>query len=81
MNPEMTTDPNQYATIDSLLCQALAQLGDRIPSVDRLNISEYLDHGEYGVAYELLVFVIDREHITWPESLGEAGAAMGLRTK
>ena len=77
----MTIDPNQYATIESLLRQALAQLGDRIPSVDRLDISEYLDHGEYGVAYELLVFVIDMEHITWPESLREAGIVMGLRTK
>lgn len=77
----MTTDQNQYTTIASLLREALGQLGDRISGVDRLDISEYLDHGEYGVAYELLVFVIDREHITWPESLGEAGIAMRLRTK
>jgi hypothetical protein len=44
----------------------------------RRDVSEYLDHGEYGVAYELLTFLLDGQNLERPVILIEAGRKMRM---
>ncbi len=74
----MTADPNHYAKLENLLRGALDQVGAALSERDRTDVSEYLDHGEYGVAYELLTFVLDKQQIAHPKELRQAGGEMGL---
>lgn len=40
---------------------------------DGKDVAEYLDFGEYGVAYELLIFVVANERIDRPDALRRQG--------
>lgn len=74
----MTADPNHYAKLEKLIRGALDQVSAALSERDMTDVSEYLDHGEYGVAYELLTFVLDKQQIAHPKELQQAGGEMGL---
>ncbi|WP_043342655.1 hypothetical protein [Cupriavidus basilensis] len=74
----MTADINRYAKIEKLLRDALDQVGSALSDRDKADVSEYLDYGEYGVAYELLTFLLDKQQIAHPKELRQAGGEMGL---
>lgn len=74
----MTADPNRYAKLEKLLRDALDQVSTVLPECDKTDVSEYLDYGEYGVAYDLLTFVLDKQQIAHPKELRQAGGEMGL---
>lgn len=57
---------------------ALESVAEQLSAPDRRDICEYLDHGEYGVAYELLTFLLDKKQLAWPVTWKEAGKQMGL---
>ncbi len=60
------------------LWDALESVAKELSTQDRRDIGEYLDHGEYGAAYELLTFLLDKKQLAWPITLKEAGKQMGL---
>jgi len=60
------------------LRNALESLAEQLSAPDRRDVGEYLDHGEYGAAYELLTFLLDKKQLAWPITLKEAGKQMGL---
>lgn len=75
----MTKDQARYDDIEKLLRESLMQVEDHISDSDHKDVAEYLDFGEYGVAYELLIFVLDKGRIDRPDSLREAGQKMGMK--
>ena len=75
----MTKDQAYYDDIERLLRESLTQVEMHISDRDRKDVTEYLDFGEYGVAYELLTFVLDKARICRPDSLSEAGQKMGMK--
>ena len=75
----MTKDQAYYDDIERLLRESLRQVEVHISDSDRRDVTEYLDFGEYGVAYELLTFVLDKGRIERPDSLSEAGQKMGMK--
>ncbi|CAG2308858.1 hypothetical protein BCCR75502_03499 [Burkholderia sola] len=74
----MTVERPNFNEIESLLRRALDLVASKIPDRDRGDVSEYLDHGEYGVAYELLEFVLDKQQVAHPDFLSEAARKMGM---
>lgn len=64
--------------IERLMREALEQTGSKISRQDSNDVAEYIDFGEYGVAYELLICVLDKLQIAHPESLMAAGKMMGM---
>jgi hypothetical protein len=76
----MTMQQERYDEIERLMRESLAQVGREISEQDRNDVAEYIDFGEYGVAYELLICVLDKQQITHPESLKIAGKMMGINS-
>jgi hypothetical protein len=74
----MTMQQQSYDEIERLMRESLEQVGREIAEQDRSDVAEYIDFGEYGVAYELLICVLDRQQIAHPESLKVAGKMMGI---
>ncbi|HDR9187633.1 hypothetical protein VI03_09685 [Burkholderia vietnamiensis] len=74
----MTVERPDFNEIENLLRKALDLVASKIPDRDRSDVSEYLDHGEYGVAYELLEFVLDKQQAAHPDCLSEAARKMGM---
>ncbi|CAB3794052.1 hypothetical protein [Pararobbsia alpina] len=74
----MKIDQSHFDGIEQLLREVLNLLGGKISGRDRTDVVDYLDHGEYGIAYELLTFVLDNQQITRPPLLREAGKKMGM---
>jgi hypothetical protein len=60
------------------LCASLTAITQIQDLLSGGSATEYLAYGEYGVAYELLVFVLDKQHIERPDQLQQAGSEMGL---
>jgi hypothetical protein len=67
-----------YSEIEALLKIAFSELSAILSAQDRDDVEEYLDHGEYGIAYDLLKFVAEREGVALPESLMAAGRVMNV---
>ncbi|MGU7771831.1 hypothetical protein ACV229_16880 [Burkholderia sp. MR1-5-21] len=74
----MTRDQLHFDELERLLRESLESVAKHLSDQDRSDVSEYLDHGEYGVAYELLAFVLDKQRLAWPVTLVEAGKKMGM---
>ncbi|MEX3977776.1 hypothetical protein AB4Y45_02195 [Paraburkholderia sp. EG287A] len=74
----MTMQQEPYGGIERLMRESLEQTGSEISESDRNDVSEYIDFGEYGVAYELLTCVLDKLQIAHPEPLLAAGKMMGM---
>lgn len=64
--------------VEDLLRGALLDLSKDISVRDHMDAMEYVDHGEYGVAYELIKFVVERDEIAPPDSLLAAGRLMNM---
>jgi len=67
---------HDYDDMERLLRESLNQVAADMSDRDRKDVVEYLDFGEYGIAYELLTFILDRERIDRPDSLRKAGCKM-----
>lgn len=74
----MTMQQEPYDEIERLMRESLAQVEKDFSEQDRTDVAEYIDFGEYGVAYELLTCVLDKQQIAHPESLKVAGKMMGI---
>ncbi len=74
----MTTGQSHFNEIEQVLREVLNEVGEKMPDRDRNDVVDYLDHGEYGVAYELLGFVLDHQKIARPPLLVEVGKRMGI---
>lgn len=68
----------RYDEVERLMRESLAQVDKDVSEKDRNDVSEYIDFGEYGVAYELLISVLDKLQIAHPKSLTVAGKMMGI---
>lgn len=74
----MTIHQEPYDEIERLMRESLVQVERKISEQDRSDVAEYIEFGEYGVAYELLTCVLDKQQIAHPESLNAAGKIMGM---
>lgn len=74
----MTENHLHLHSVEKLLEESLAEVATQIRRQDHSDITEYIDHGEYGVAYEMLTFVVDRAGILRPATLNEVGKRMGM---
>lgn len=74
----MTLDKSHFDELGRLLRESLAAVTNDLSDQDRNDVHDYLDHGEYGVAYELLAFVIDKQRLARPTALVNAGKKMGI---
>lgn len=68
-------DKEKSNLIEELLRRSMSQLKGQIPTKDVADVSEYL---EYGVAFDLLEFAIDKNGLERPTSLNEAAHELGL---
>ncbi|MET3230548.1 UNVERIFIED_ORG: hypothetical protein ABIC54_002742 [Burkholderia sp. 1263] len=75
----MTMQQEPYDEIERLMRESLARVEIAISDQDRNDVAEYIEFGEYGVAYELLTCVLDKQQIAYPEPLHLAGTMMGMR--
>jgi hypothetical protein len=76
----MTMQQEPYGEIERLMRESLVQVEREISEQDRHDVAEYIEFGEYGVAYELLTCVLDKQQITHPEPLKAAGKMMGMNS-
>lgn len=74
----MIFDKSHLDELERLLLESLAAVETDLSDQDRSDVREYIDHGEYGVAYELLAFVLDKQQLAHPTALIEAGRKMGM---
>ena len=74
----MTRGTSYYDELETLLKGAYGVLAADLSEQDRNDVEEYLEHGEYGVAYDLLRFLVENEQLVLPESLTMAGRLMGM---
>ncbi len=51
----MKQNTSHYCELERLLRELLATVASDLSDQDRNDVHEYLEHGEYGVAYELTV--------------------------
>jgi hypothetical protein len=74
-------DQAKADNLKALLAACLAEMSDRVPIPDATDVEDYIDYGEYGVAWELLLhFVGDSppsEFITAGQLMGFDTAALG----
>jgi hypothetical protein len=76
----MMVQKELYDEIERLMRESLVQVEKEISEQDGNDVAEYIEFGEYGVAYELLTCVLDKQQIVYPESLNAAGKMMGMST-
>jgi hypothetical protein len=74
----VTFDKSHLDELERLLEESLAAVEADLSDQDRSDVREYLDHGEYGAAYELLAFVLDKQLLAHPTALIEAGRKMRM---
>jgi hypothetical protein len=75
----MTMQQEPYDEIERLMRESLAQVEKKFSEQDRNDVAEYIEFGEYGVAYELPTFLLDKEQIAYPEALKVAGKIIRRR--
>lgn len=74
----MTQEFAHLSDVERLMRESLKLVSQKMSEQDRVDVTDYLDYGEYGAAYELLVFVLDKQKVSLPAQLIEAGAKMGF---
>ncbi|WGY73052.1 hypothetical protein KEC55_33950 [Burkholderia cepacia] len=74
----MTVNKSHLDELERLLQKSLAAVETDLSEQDRSDVREYINHGEYGVAYELLAFVLNKQKLVRPTALIEAGRKMGM---
>ena len=71
----------EYSEIEDLLIRSIKEIDNKIQlkyEQDFSDLDLYIKHSEYGIAYELLIYILDKEVYKWPSSLEKAGAKMNL---
>lgn len=68
----------KYIKLENLMSIALKEFSPNLSEQDIKNITEYIMHGEYGVAWELLWYLVDEQDLIPSEELILAGQEMGL---
>lgn len=76
--PDVLRHESSLEEFEPDLRNALESVAKQLPAQDLRDVEEYLDYGEYGVAYELLIFLLDKQQLAWPVTLKEAGMQMGF---
>jgi hypothetical protein len=74
----VTFDKSHLDELERLFRESLAAVETDLADQDRRDVHDYIGHGEYGAAYELLAFVLDKQQLVHPAALIEAGRKMGI---
>jgi hypothetical protein len=69
---------NNLYELENLLFKALELMKSNLDKNDFNDIDEYIKFGEYGVAYDLFIFALDKLKISYPDELKLAGNLMNL---
>ncbi|MBC8719180.1 hypothetical protein [Ochrobactrum sp. Marseille-Q0166] len=69
-----------FQKIESLLIESLNKVSEYIDDKDHKDVQEYINHQEYGVAWELLWCILVDKQVIIPESMRISGRMMGLGT-
>lgn len=71
----MTSD---HSTVEQLLKSALEGVQKDLPQQEYQDVSDYIEYGEYGVAWELLVHVLVTQNLQLSDDIIRSGQMMGL---
>jgi len=69
-----------FKKLEILMVSALDQAKPYISGTVCDDVKSFVDHGEYGVGWELLWFAIQSEKVTPSADLIECGKRMGFET-
>lgn len=69
-----------FQKIESLLIESLNKVSEYIDDKDHKDVQEYINHQEYGVAWEFLWCILVDKQVIIPESMRISGRMMGLGT-
>ena len=65
-----------------MVMKFLSDFGQRLPETARKDVENFVAHGECGLAYDLLVFLVQDEGVGLPDeavrAIKSAGKAMGI---
>lgn len=70
-----------YQKLETLLLKSLEQANEHFDENNHeeySNVKEYIDHNEFGLAWELLLFIFVSKKLSIPESMRTSGKIMGL---
>ncbi len=67
-----------YQTLSTLLRSSLDEVKESLSDEDYTAIRDHLDHGAYGVAWELLWDLLHAHPLPIPADLVECGRRMGI---
>lgn len=74
----INSQDEHFQTISKHMTEALEELRSELGHQDYLDVKEYIDYGEYGVAWELLWHIVKHEGLVIPSGLLLSGRMMGL---
>ncbi|QWK81314.1 hypothetical protein [Ochrobactrum sp. BTU1] len=69
-----------FQKIESLLIESLNKVSEYIDDKDHKDVQEYINHQEYGVAWELLWCILVDKQVIIPESMRISVRMMRLGT-
>ena len=73
--------PKEYfETLEKLLTASLEGVKEYLSEQDHADIKDYIDHGEYGVGWDLLWHLVHMQQLPVPPELIECGQRMGFDT-
>ena len=64
--------------LELLMIDSLKHMKQNMIDVDISDVQEYIDHGEYGVAWDLMWHIAINNKINIPDALISSGKIMGL---
>lgn len=67
-----------YRSLEGLMTSALNKARGSLSEQDAEDVQEYIDHGEYGVAWELLWHIVNEKKLEASEELISCGKKMNL---
>jgi len=68
----------QQDELATLINKALSKVENRLDLQDILDVREYVEHGEYGVGWELLWHLIKKHKLEVPKEVIVSGQKMSL---
>lgn len=74
----MILNKEYYIKLRDLISLSLEELKPKLSEQEIIDIQDYINVGEYGVAYDLLSYVIQDKSLNFPENLKIAAKMMGL---
>jgi hypothetical protein len=72
------TSEAHLSQLEHLLRLSLDQVSNLLTEQEIIDIQEYIQHGEYGVGWELLWFIIKERELPEPSELKQCGVEMGF---